>query len=143
MKAVHRTLLVLVLSHAVAAVSGAGLAFLHGSHVDENVDLVLRGVALSPLLDGAELAFRFAPPEQAEVLLNAPPIRDSNDFFEWGDTLMRDLRLAVVYKELGDAAAEDAALTSAVEACRLLKKRDCTLDSARRSASKFGEYRTP
>jgi hypothetical protein len=130
----------LLVSHAVAGVLCVAAGFAYTT-LSTPTHTVLQGFKRRPLLDAANVAFQFGSPEHARATLeNLLRSRASNEL-EWGDTMMAELKLAILDREHAPGSPRSPHLDAARTACRRLRGSGCTPEELRALAAKLAHQR--
>jgi hypothetical protein len=132
----------LIASHAVVTVLGVGAGYAYWTTTRESTRSLHAVIARTPILNAAELAFRFGTAEHARRLLNhvrgTPPETD----LEWGDLMLTELKLAVVDGEHEQSQSAPAPhLAAARDACVRFRNSSCDQESLREFAGKLSKQR--
>ena len=131
----------LSVSHVLAGLLGVAAGYVYTTKVSTSTEVVLQGYKRRPLLDAANVAFRFGSPDHARATLESLlRIRPSNEL-EWGDTMMAELRLAILDRELAAGSQRSPHLDAARAACRRVGRSDCAAEDLRALAAKLAHQR--
>jgi len=128
-----RATAVLVGTHALALLVGMGVGYWRGEPRVAETRSAIEALAERPLVEAADLAFRFGTLEHARALHTG--LRE-------GDTLsvyFSELKLAFLDREHVGGASKDTHLVRAAAACKRFGMRRCDIEHVRRSAGKLAE----
>lgn len=131
----------LLVSHAVAGLLGVGAGVAYTTTMSSSTRAVYRGFARRPLLDAANIAFKFGTPEHSRATLDSLLRIGAENELDWGDTMMAEVRLAILDRELTPGSKRSPHLDAARAACRRLGGPDCSPEKLRALAAKLAHQR--
>jgi hypothetical protein len=131
----------LVLSHALALLLAVGAGLAYGKSRPASNQSFVIGIAQQPLTNAADLAFQFGSVEHARIVLEERERTPSESSLAVGDTMVFELRLAVLNGEPQNATGDAPHLTAASVACKRFRDSSCERADMIKLAAKFAAQR--
>jgi hypothetical protein len=131
----------LFVSHALAGLLGVAAGVAYTTKTSPSRQAVYHAFERRPLLDAANVAFRFGSPEHSRATLESLLRIPASNELDWSDTMMAELRLAILDRELAPGSTGSPHLDRARAACQRLRGPDCAPGALRALAVKLAHQR--
>jgi hypothetical protein len=131
----------LFVSHAVIAGLGVGAGVAYATKSSTATQGFLDGFKRRPLLDAANVAYRFGSSEHARATLESLLKLPKTSTQAWGDAMTAELRLAVLDREIAEGAKGSPHLDAARSACRRFRGSDCAPEKLQALATALAQER--